>query len=65
MKLYPPNIHLFAYSFKDYNSDENVSNSDWLWDKCNNIIRRNLGYELFKVQDFIQEKELSFNLIKP
>lgn len=57
IKLYPPKIHLFAYSSNIKSDDSNNKGSDWLWDKCNNIISHNLGDKSFKIQDHIKKDE--------
>ena len=57
LKLYPPKIYLFAYSFKDTSDSNNKKSTDWLWGKCNNIIHENLEFESFKLQYHLKKEE--------
>jgi hypothetical protein len=55
MKVYPPNIYLFAFYQKQNNGDVQ-DNANWLWDKGNNIISKALNRNNFHIQDFIETK---------
>ncbi|MBE9213894.1 hypothetical protein IQ247_14675 [Plectonema cf. radiosum LEGE 06105] len=67
-KIYLPIIHLFAYSrapkLEDLLADEKNINPDWLWEKCNSMVRTKLSYEL-NLKAFLQEenKEVSGELL--
>ncbi|NJL79887.1 MAG: hypothetical protein HC815_16475 [Richelia sp. RM1_1_1] len=67
-KIYLPTIHLFAYSrapkLEDLLADEKNINPDWLWEKCNSMVRTKLSYEL-NLKAFLQEenKEVSGELL--
>jgi hypothetical protein len=52
MKVYPPNIYLFAFYQKQANGTS-PDNANWLWNNGNHIVSKALGTNNFQIQDFI------------
>jgi hypothetical protein len=59
-KLYAINVHLFAFHlYKDtsLSNDIGEANKHWLWQKCDDIIRKALNQDL-NIEDWLDlEKE--------